>query len=176
MRYIAAIAAIFTALPAVAADKGAPATLDQILAMEPFKRPVACYVEASATGVSLKDDREAQGGLGGGCDLTLANLVLGGGIRADFADWRNNGSIFMKFGVAINQGANAYLIGEWKVPEWKVDKAGQLMIGGGADIRLSIINDRLRAFGEVTTEASKFGALADKHEWNGRIGFKLDLN
>lgn len=177
MRYLAAIAAILTAFPALAADKGAPpATLDQLLAMEPFKRPVACYVEASATGVSLRDNREAQGGIGGGCDVTLAKLVLGAGIRADFADWRNQGSVFMKFGVAVNGSTTAYFIGEWKVPEWKIDKAGQMMIGGGADTRLSIINDRLRVFGELTTEASKFGALADKHEWAGRIGFKLDLN
>lgn len=168
--YLAAIAGILAlATPALAADKGAPATIEQIIAAR--DRPATCHVEASASGTFLRDNREAQFGAGLGCDVILANLLLGGGFRADFADWRNTGSVFVKLGISINNGAHLYGIGEWKVPEWKVKDAGQLAVGAGAELKLDIINPNLWGFAEGTYAATKWGT-ATKDDLNTRIGIR----
>lgn len=169
MRYLAAIAVIFAAVPAFAADKGAPATFEQIIAAK--DRPATCHVEASAAGTFLRDNREAQFGAGMGCDVILANLLIGGGLRADFADWRNTGSIFAKLGVSINNGAHLYGLLEWKVPEWKVKDAGQLAVGAGAELKLDIINPNLWGFAEASYAATKWGT-ATKDDVNTRLGLR----
>ncbi len=163
-------AGLCTTWVAKAADKGAPATLEQIMALkDPSKS--TCYLEASVAGTALKSaPREAQGGIGGGCDAVLANLLIGGGIRADWADWRNAGSIFAKMGVMLNSGAAIYGIAEWKVPEWKIKDAGQLALGAGAELKLELINPNFWIFGEGTVAASKFGPLATKDDVTARIG------
>jgi len=174
MRKVAAIAAaaLALALPAQAADLSKPATLDQILAL-PDRKASTCHIEASASGVFLRDDREAQFGAGVGCDVILANLLIGGGFRADFADWRNTGSIYAKLGLAINSGANLYGIAEWKVPEWKVKDAGQLAVGAGAELKLEFINPNFWLFTEGTVAATKFGPLATKDDITSRAGFRM---
>lgn len=173
MRYIPAVAAALLASGALAADKGAPhATLDQML-LAPSQNRATCFVETSAAGVFLRDNREAQGGAGVGCDAKLYQLLIGGGVRADFSDWRNTGSIFARLGVYLNNGAVAYGIAEWKVPEWKVKDAGQLAIGAGAELKLDIINPGLWAFVEGTADATKFGAPATKDDVTTRLGLRL---
>lgn len=173
MRYAAAIAVILAATPALGADKGAPATLDEIIALK-TANPTRCYVETSLAGTFLRADRIASYGIGGGCDVTLANLVIGGGMRGDWADGAGNaaGSIFAKLGVALNSATVVYGLAEWKVPEWKVKDAGQLALGGGAELGLSIINPALSLFAEGTVVATKFGALATRDDVNTRIGLR----
>lgn len=169
MRKMIALAALAFAIPAHAADKGRPhATLDQVLLSAP--RPVTCFVETSVAGTFLKADREAIAGIGGGCDAQLANLILGGGIRADWGDLKNTGSIFAKLGVSINNGAIVYGLAEWKVPEWKPAQAGQLAIGAGLEIKLDIINPNLSGFVEGTHSALKWGAGATVDDTNIRLG------
>jgi hypothetical protein len=174
LKVLAGTAAAFitlglTAYGSMAADLGKPATLDQILAL-PDRKASTCYVEASAAGTYMQSSREAQAGIGGGCDAILANLVIGGGIRADFADWRNAGSVFAKIGLVINSGAHIYGLAEWKVPEWKPSAAGQLMLGVGSEIKVEIINPNLWLFGEFSAAASKFGPAVAKDDVGVRIG------
>lgn len=173
MRKMIALAALALALSgckASAADKG-EMTLDQFL-NTPAKKLGGCFVESSVVGTFLRADREAQGGIGGGCDAVLANLILGAGIRADWADWRNAGSIFAKLGVKINNGVDVYGLAEWKIPEWKVRDAGQLAIGAGTEIKLDIINPALSMFGEGTVAATKFGTAATKDDVTARFGLR----
>jgi len=172
MRKALAIAVILAALPVQAADKGSPATLEDIIAL---RNPSLgrCYVETSVAGTFLRADREAGIGIGGGCDMTLANLVIGSGIRGDWKDGAGNavGSIFAKLGVMINNGATIYGLAEWKVPEWKVKDAGQLALGGGAELSLAIINPKLSIFSEATYAATKWGT-ATKDDANVRMGLR----
>lgn len=158
--------------PAKAADKGAPATPAQIQAL-PSPQATTCYVETSAAGTFLRDTREAQAGIGGGCDAKLANLILGGGTRADLADWRNTGSVFAKLGVALNAGVTLYGLAEWKVPEWKIKDAGQLMLGGGTEVKLELVNPNLWLFAEGSFAAAKFGSAIAKDELSTRLGLRL---
>lgn len=172
MRYLLPVIAALIAVPALAADKGKIATLDDLIEK---KSPnyTTCFVETSAAGVFLREAREAQGGAGVGCDAKLYNLLIGGGVRADFSDWRNTGSIFAKIGVFINNGAAVYGLAEWKVPEWKVKDAGQLALGAGAELKLDIINPGLWAFVEGTADATKFGSTATKDDITTRLGLRF---
>lgn len=173
MRYLPAIAAILLSTSALAADKGVPATLDEIIALK-TANPTRCYVETSLAGTFLRADRIASYGIGGGCDVTLANLVMGGGMRGDWTDGAGNaaGSIFAKLGVALNSATVVYGLAEWKVPDWKVKDAGQLALGGGAELGLSIINPALSLFAEGTVVATKFGSTATKDDVNTRLGLR----
>lgn len=171
MRKLSLIAAVLAlALPAHAADKGQPATFEDIIALR--DRPVSCYVETSVAGTFLRDTREAQAGIGGGCDVKAANLILGAGIRADFADWRNAGSLFAKLGVALNAGAIVYGLAEWKMPDWKPQDAGQLAIGAGGEVKLELLSPSLWLFSEGTFSATKWGQ-ATKDDVTGRVGLRF---
>lgn len=174
MRYLAAIAATLLAVPALAADLGKPkdATLEQIMAL-PDPSKATCYVETSVAGTFLRDTREAQAGVGGGCDARLYNLIIGGGLRADLADWQNTASIFAKLGMVLNAGVHLYGTAEWKVPEFKLDKAGQLMLGAGTEVKLEIINPGLWLFTEAAVTAAKFGSAASKDDVAVRSGLRL---
>jgi len=169
------ILAAFLALStsAIAADKGKPsASLDELL--KPANpNSTACYVETSVTGVFLRSDRQAQGGAGLGCDAKLYNMLIGGGLRADFADWRNTGSVFAKVGFYLNSATALYGLAEWKVPEWKVRDAGQLALGAGAELKLEIVNPQLWLFLEGTADATKFGATATKDDVTARTGIRF---
>jgi len=85
MRKVAALTAILAASPALAADLGRPATLADIQSLPPPSL-ARCYAETSVTGTFLRTDRVASYGIGGGCDATLASLVIGGGLRGDWTD------------------------------------------------------------------------------------------
>jgi len=172
MRYAAALAVILASTPALGADKGAPATFQDIIALKAAS-PARCYVETSVAGTFLRADRQSNLGIGGGCDLTLANMVIGGGLRGDWKDGAGTaaGSIFAKLGISINNGAVVYGLAEWKVPEWKIKDAGQLGLGAGAELSLSIINPNLSVFSEGTWAASKFGT-ATKDDVNARVGLR----
>jgi len=168
-----AAAALALALPAHAADKGGPpATLDQIMALSDRKAG-SCHVETSVTGTYLRADRDASFGIGGGCDALLSNLIIGAGFRADWTDGAGDavGSVYAKLGIAINAGATLYGLAEWKVPGWDVGNAGQLAIGGGAELKLEFINPALSVFAEGTFAATKFGA-ATKDDVNSRLGLR----
>ena len=170
---VPAAALLALALPASAADKGSPpATLEQLLAQQ-SKSLAGCHVETSVAGTYLANAtaRDAIVGIGGGCDAILANLVIGGGIRADWGDLANTGSIYAKLGISINNGATVYGLAEWKVPGWKIKDAGQLAIGGGAELSLSIINPNLSMFAEGTFAATKFGA-ATRDDVTTRLGLR----
>lgn len=173
MRYASAIAAILVALPVQAADLGKPATLADIQSLPPPSL-ARCYAETSVTGTFLRTDRVASYGIGGGCDATLANLVIGGGLRGDWTDGAGIavGSVFAKLGIAINNGATLYGLAEWKVPDWKIKDAGQLALGAGGELSLSIINPNLSLFAEGTVGAAKFGATATKDDVNTRLGLR----
>lgn len=158
-----------------AADLGKPKDMtfeDLLKAKAPQPQSTTCYVETSVAGTFLRDTREAQAGIGGGCDAKLYNLIIGGGLRADISDWQNTGSVFMKLGVAINSANTIYGLAEWKVPEWKIDKAGQVAIGAGAELKLELINPGLWLFGESTFAATKWGQ-ATKDDLNVRTGLRL---
>lgn len=174
MRKALVFAAILAAaLPVQAADKGAPpATVEDIIALRNTSL-ARCYVETSVAGTFLRAEREASAGIGGGCDATLANLVIGAGVRGDWKDGAGTaaGSIFAKLGVAINNGATVYGLAEWKIPEWKIKDAGQLAIGAGAEISLNVINPNLSIFSEATYAATKWGT-ASKDDANVRAGLR----
>lgn len=155
-----------------AADKGAPATFEEVLALKTAS-PARCYVETSVVGTFLRADRQASAGIGGVCDVTLANMVIGGGIRGDWRDGAGvaAGSVFAKLGLSINNGAVIYGLAEWKIPEWKIKDAGQLAIGGGAELSLSIINPNLSIFSEATYAATKWGT-ATRDDANVRAGLR----
>lgn len=172
MRYASSIAAIFVALPVHAADLGKPATLEDIIALRAKDQSATCYVESSVSGTFLRNDRQAQAGFGGGCDIKLANLLIGGGLRADFADWRDNGSVFVKIGMVINSGADIYGTAGYKIAGWKLKDAGQLMLGAGAELKLEIVNPNLWVFGEAAIAATKFGAAVEKDEIETKIGLR----
>lgn len=170
MRYLLATAVILASTAVHAADKGKPATLAEIMAI-PDRSAVTCYVETSVAGTFLKDTREAQAGVGGGCDTKIANVILGAGIRADWADFRDSGSLFAKLGLALNGGAIVYGLAEWKVPGWQPDKAGQLHVGAGTELKLELLNPNLWLFGEATYAANSWGqTTAD--DVTGRLGFR----
>lgn len=172
MKHLPLIAVAFLATSAHAADKGQPATFEQIMSL-PERKAVTCYVETSVAGTFLRDDRQASAGIGGGCDAKLANLLIGGGVRADFAEWRNAGAIFAKLGVYLNNGVAAYGWAQWNVPKWKIKDAGQLMLGGGVEVKLDIINPNLSAFGETGVVASKYGSGVGKDDLQSRLGLRL---
>lgn len=172
MRYLAAIAAIFTAFPALAADKGAPATIDQIMAL-PASKAATCHVQASAAGTFLRDNREALFGAGLGCDVILANMILGAGVRAEFADFRNTSSVFAKLGLVVNSGANIYLLASWNVEDLRANKAGQGRFGAGAEMKMEFISPGLWVFAEGEAPFTKFGPGFEKDEINVRTGIRI---
>lgn len=172
MRYIPAVAAALLASGALAADKGKVATLDDLIEKR-SPNHTACYVETSVSGVFLRNDRQLQGGAGVGCDAKLYQMLIGGGIRADWADWRDTGSIYAKLGMYLNNGAAIYGLAEWKVPAWKVRDAGSLALGAGAELKLEIINPGLWLFTESTVDATKFGSAATKDDVTSRLGLRL---
>lgn len=173
MRYLLPVIAALIAAPALAADKGKPAaSLDDLL--KPANpNSTACYVETSVTGVFLRSDRQAQGGAGLGCDAKLYNLLIGGGMRADWSDWRDTGSVFARVGMYVNSGVALYGLAEWKVPAWKIRDAGQLALGAGTEIKLELINPNLWIFTEGTIAATKFGPTATKDDIAARTGLRL---
>lgn len=172
-------AAVFAAILALAgqahaADLGKPKDLtpEQIMAL-PDPSKATCYVETSIAGTFLRDTREAQAGVGGGCDARLYNLIIGGGARADLSDWQNSASIFAKIGLVLNDGVNLLGTAEWKVPEFKLDRAGQLMLGAEAEVKLAIWNPNLWGFFGGQVAATKFGSLATKDDVVVRTGLRL---
>lgn len=176
MRKLLIVAALLLASPALAADLGKPKDMtfeDLLKAKAPQPQSTTCYVETSVAGTFLRDTREAQAGVGGGCDARLYNLIIGGGLRADLADWQNTASIFAKLGMVLNAGVNLYGTAEWKVPEFKLDKAGQLMLGAGTEVKLEIINPGLWLFTEAAVTAAKFGSAASKDDVAVRSGLRL---
>lgn len=174
---LVAAAAVAFAAPchrASAADKGGKAaTLDDLLKDRASPNSTACFVETSVTGVFLRSDRQAQGGAGVGCDAKLYNLLIGGGVRADFSDWRDSGSLFAKVGMYVNSGVALYGLAEWKVPAWKIRDAGQLALGAGTEIKLELINPNLWIFTEGTIAATKFGPTATKDDIAARTGLRF---
>jgi hypothetical protein len=173
MRKLPIIAAFLAlATPAMAADKGKVATLDDLIEKR-SPTHTACYVETSVTGVFLRSTREAQAGGGLGCEAKLYNLLIAGGMRADASDWRNTASINARVGVYLNNGANAYVWASWNVPDFKIKQAGEAMVGAGAELKLDIINPQLRAFLESGVAASKFGTEGQKDAIENRFGFRF---
>lgn len=173
MKKTAIVAAFLAfAAPALAADKSKVATLDDLIEKR-SPNHTACYVETSVSGVFLRNDRQLQGGGGVGCDAKLYQMLIGGGIRADWSDWRDTGSIYAKIGVYLNSGAAIYGLAEWKVPAWKVRDAGALALGAGAELKLELINPGLWMFFESTVDATKFGPLATKDDVTSRLGLRL---
>ena len=139
-------------LAAVAIVAAAPATADTI---------GRCYVEAGVAGTFLAaGDRHAQGSVGTGCDLTLNQHVwVGANIRADLGD-TSAAVISGRLGYNLNPHLAIYGIAGWSVPEFKIDrKAGQLILGGGAETSVGAIRG-LSMFGEATVAAARVGAAA----------------
>lgn len=171
-----AIVAAFLALaaPALAADKGKPeAKLDHLL--KGTTQLGSCSLEVSGSGVIIRNDRQGQYGAGVGCDTRLYNLLIGGGIRADFSDWRDVGSVYMRMGVYLNNGAAVYGIGTYKMPKWDPKAAGQFGIGLGTEIKLDIVNPNASMFIEGTMDASKYGTASFKDEAVIRAGVNYKM-
>jgi hypothetical protein len=171
IRKLLLVSALAFAPVAHAADKGKPATLADIMALPERPASVSCYVETSVAGTFLRDDRQASAGIGGGCDTRIAALILGGGIRADFSDFRDAGSIFARIGLPLNSGATVYGLAEWKMPGWSPKDTGQLAIGGGGEVKLDLLSPNMWLFSEATYAASKWGqTTAD--DVTGRLGLR----
>lgn len=127
-----------------------------------------CYVETSVAGTFLAaGPREGQLGAGLGCDTRIDLIVLGGGIRGDFGDFKS-GSAYAKLGFALNPHLHLYGLGEWKVPDWKIRSAGQLHIGAG--VETSVLFNGVSAFLEGTTSLAKFGPAAANEDIAIRLG------
>ncbi len=159
-----------------AADLGkpaAPATFEQILAMRDKQPLTGCYAETSVAGTYLRaGDRNAQGGIGGGCDIIVSGITMGTGIRADWGDV-TTGSVFAKLGIAVNANLALYGIAELRSLDWKIKDSGQLQLGAGVETSLSIISPSLSAFLEGTTSVSKFGPTATKDDVLIRLGARV---
>lgn len=179
MRRISLIAAAFAAVlallcvPVMAADKGAPATFNDLLGMKAWKSPLAgCYAETSVAGTFLAaGPREGTVGIGGGCDTVLDKVILGAGVRADWVDLKS-GSLFAKLGVTLNPSASVYGLVVWAVPDWKIDKAGQLQLGAGAELSIASLLPNTSLFAEGTAAVSKFGPAATKDDVQTRLGVR----
>ena len=165
----AAVVASFPACDvAMGADLAKPATPKQIAEL-PLPSMQGCYVEASAAGTFLRaGNRDAIGGIGGGCDAILSGILLGGGLRADFGD-ATAGSVFAKLGVMVNSSLALYGLAEWKVPDWKIKDAGQASIGAGLETRIQWV-DGLSLFAEGTTSVSKSGPNTTTDDVQVRLG------
>jgi len=166
-----ALALALTACRSEAADLNKPKDLtpEQIMAL-PDPSKATCYVETSVAGTFLRNTREAQAGVGGGCDVRSSNIIMGAGVRADLADWRNTGTLFLKFGLAVNAAANLYSTVGAKFDDWKVGKTGQFMIGGGAEMKLEFLSPQLWGFAEAEFVASKWGSGITDSDVVTRLG------
>tara|TARA_R110000868_G_scaffold317799_1_gene578593 strand:- start:461 stop:1003 length:543 start_codon:yes stop_codon:yes gene_type:complete len=179
MRYAAALAVILAATPVtpvLGADKGAPpATLDDLLSLR-AKAPLAgCYGELSMAGTFVAaGSRDAQAGVGGGCDRVVGNTIVGAGIRADFGDFKS-GSLFAKAGFTVNPNAAVYLLGTYAVNDWKLKYAGQFNLGAGAELSIASLVPNTNLFVEGTTAVSKFGPLATKDDVVVRFGARIRI-
>lgn len=173
MRKAAATAAILAlaipGCPAKSADLGGPpATFEQILAVRAQPALRGCYVESGIAGTFLKaGPRQAQGSIGGGCDITAGLLTVGAGIRADWGDW-TAGSLFAKAGLFVNPNMALYGLGEWRVRDWKVKDAGQLQLGAG--VETTVFFSGLSAYAETTASVAKFGPAASRDDVLVRLG------
>lgn len=131
-----------------------------------------CYAETSLAGTFLAaGPREATGAIGGGCDMTMANVTVGGGIRATWGDF-TAGSVFGKLGVLLNPFASVYALGVWSVPDWKIAKVGQLSLGAGTEISIHSLVPHMSLFAEGTIGVSKFGPATSRDDIETRIGVR----
>lgn len=169
-----AAAALALALPAKAADKGAPATLDQILVMPNAGTALqGCYGEVSAAGAFLAaGPREATGGVGAGCTIKHGLMMSGLGFRADWGDF-TAGSMYARGGVLINPNLAIYSTLVWKVPDWKAARTGTLAVGGG--LETTLFRPELSGFVEADVGVKKWGAAATKDDITVRTGIRWYL-
>lgn len=163
MRYLAAIAAILTAFQAQAADKGAPATLDQIINLPSRQALSGCYVEVGGAGTFLAEgDRKASAALGLGCDFKIEKLfVIGTGIRGFTGDI-DAGAFDVRLGMALNPNLTISGIASWRAKDWKINDVGQLYLGLGAETSLPVPGLSIAV--EGTGAVSKFGAGATRDD------------
>lgn len=134
-----------------------------------------CYGETSVAGTFLaQGSRDAQAGIGGGCDTKLGKALVGGGIRADFMDFKS-GSLFAKLGLEINPHTSIYALGVYGIPDWKVKSSGQFSLGAGSELSITSLVPNTSLFVEGTTAISKFGPLATKDDVAVRLGARYRL-
>lgn len=176
MRTIAIAAGLALALiatPAPAADKGGgppAATLEQIIAASPSVLR-GCYVEAGLAGTFLAvGDRTANGVAGFGCNVKVERVFLGANVRGFFGEAETRGgSLGLRMGFAVNPHADLYALVDWRAQDFKLGSAGQVYLGGGAEIALPV--DGLSAFAEGAWAASKWGS-ATRDEVSTTIGLR----
>lgn len=173
MKHIPLIAALLAfSAPALAADLNKPdATFEDILRMRGVTSPLSgCFVETSVAGTFLREgSRDAQAGIGGGCDTKLGNAIVGAGIRADFMDLKS-GSLFGKLGFLVNPSTSIYALASWSVPDWEIKNAGQLNLGAGSEMSIANLVPNTSLFVEGTTSVSKFGPAASRDDVSVRLG------
>lgn len=151
-------------LIAAALMLAAPAHADEMPSLK------GCFAETSVAGTFLAaGSRDAQAGVGGGCDTIIGNMIVGAGVRADFMDFKS-GSLFGKFGVMLNPLASVYALAAWSVPDWKIKQAGQLQLGAGAELSITSLLPSTSVFVEAATSISKFGPAATKDDVIVRLG------
>lgn len=161
MRILAALIAFLAfIIPAHAADKGGPATLEQIMAMPVRQALAGCYGEIGAAGTFLAEgDRQASGLVGTGCDYKLDMFVVGFGVRA-FAGETTAGSFAARLGFAVNPNLTLYAGPEFRFKDWKAKGMGQMYGAIGAETSLPVRG--LSAYVEGSTALSAWrGATRD---------------
>lgn len=133
-----------------------------------------CFVELSASGELLHDDRKAAGGLGAGCDGILNNLiVLGAGGSVDLGEVKS-GSITGRIGVLVNPNLVVYGTTGLVSKDLEIAKNGAWYLGAG--IETTVLSDKLSAFIEGSHAVSKFGSEAfDVNDSRIKAGVRIRL-
>lgn len=116
-----------------------------------------CFLEGSASGQLLHDDRKAVGGLGLGCDVAISKVILGAVLRGDMGETKS-GEIAGRVGFALNPHLMLYGVGAWVAQDYEFAENGAWFMGLGAETTALV--DQLSIGIEGTHAVSKFGSEA----------------
>lgn len=117
-----------------------------------------CFVEGSAVGQLLHDDRKALGGLGLGCDVVFVDRIVAGGVlRGDFGEIKS-GELAGRVGFLVNPSLLLYGSAAWIARDYEFAENGTAFLGAGAETELFFKN--LSVGVEGMHAVSKFGSEA----------------
>lgn len=116
-----------------------------------------CFLEGSASGQLLHDDRKAVGGLGLGCDVAISKVILGAVLRGDMGEVKS-GEIAGRIGFSLNPHLMLYGTTALVAKNYEFAENGTWFMGLGAETTALI--DQLSIGVEGTHAVSKFGSEA----------------
>lgn len=116
-----------------------------------------CFIEGSASGQLLHDDRKAVGGLGLGCDVAISKVILGAVLRGDMGETKS-GELAGRVGFLVNPSLLLYGSAAWIAKDYEFAENGTAFLGAGAETELFFKN--LSVGVEGMHAVSKFGKEA----------------